>query len=339
MFTRTSTLRHRLTGVAVQTPLLVPSFSSKGFGSLRQEGQSEISTILSASGEFLTDTFLISAYDIFYQHIPQPSDLTHTPDIVILDSGGYEISTDRDYSSIVDPLPAPEEWDVEKWESVVTSWPPELPLIAVSYDHHKDRRPFAEQVTLARDRFKNYPQHLHSFLIKPEKTSQMTLEGVLMAAMADAEALGHFDVVGVTEKELGRSMIERMVRIARLRRAMDEANVTAPLHIFGALDPVSVCLYFISGAELFDGLTWIRYAFHEGRCIYIHNFGVLKYGLYARDDTVRSRALAENYYSLQDLERRLQEFHTTKNFEKLQPHSKLLQDACDSLQTKLNRRE
>jgi hypothetical protein len=166
----------------------------------------------------------------------------------------------------------------------------------------------------------------------------MTLERALKSATANAEEMGSFDIIGVTEKELGRSMLERMVQIANLRIALDGAGVKAPIHIFGALDPLSVCLYYISGAEIFDGLTWIRYAFESGRCVYTHNLGVLKYGLHVRDDLVKSRAMADNYYALQDLQRRLREFENSGNFDKLEPHGKLVSDAWDSLKTRLKGR-
>ena len=337
MLTRTSTVRHRSSGVALQTPLLVPSFSSKGFAKSKDNERSEIGNILNAAGEFLTEAYLISAYDIHYGHIPGPEDLPFKPEIVFLDSGGYEISTDRDYSSVLDPLPSPGDWDSQKWESIVSAWPEEIPLVAISYDHHRERQPFATQVSLARQRFRVCGEHLRSFLIKPETESQLTLVKALAAARSAAEKLGDFDIIGVTEKELGRSMLDRMVGIARLRLVMDEADVTVPIHVFGALDPISVCLYYLAGAEIFDGLTWIRYGYEDGRCVYTHNLGVLKYGLHVRDDAVKSRALADNYYSLQDLQRRLREFEATGNFQKLEPHAKLLSNAYDSLQTSLKR--
>lgn len=337
MLARSSTLRHRASGVALQTPLLVPSFSSKGFARSKGDGKSEIGKILAAAREFLTEAYLISAYDIHYGHIPSPSDLPFTPEMIFLDSGGYEISTDRDYSSVIDALPAPDPWDLQKWESVVSSWPAELPVVAVSYDHPDDRVPFAEQVALARRRFKNR-EHLHSFLLKPETADQTLLNDVLNSAMANAVQLGSFDLIGVTEKELGRSMLDRMVQIARLRGAMDEANVRSLIHVFGALDPLSVCLYYVAGAEVFDGLTWIRYGYDDGRCVYTHNLGVLKYGIAVSDNLVKSLALTENLYSLQDLQRRLREFEATKKWEKLSPHDKLVKNACDSLDTRLKRR-
>ena len=54
----------------------------------------------------------------------------------------------------------------------------------------------------------------------------------------------------VIEKELGDSALVRMERIARLRRALDDAEVKAPVHVFGALDPILSCMYFLAGAEI-----------------------------------------------------------------------------------------
>jgi hypothetical protein len=335
---RTSTIRHKASGVSLQTPLLIPSFSSKGFAKSKKGGKSEIGKILKAAGEFLTEAYLISAYDIYYEHVPRPLDLPFTPELIFLDSGGYEISTDRDYSSVIDPLPAPDPWDSEKWRSVLDAWPDEVAVVVINFDRPDERMAFGDQVTLARQGFKKRRQHLNSFLIKPETELQMTLDRALKEAVASADELGSFDIVGVTEKELGRSMLDRMAQIAKLRLAMDEAKVPAPIHVFGALDPLTVGLYYMAGAELFDGLTWIRYAYEDGWCIYTHNLGALKYGLHVTDDLVKSRALSENYYSLQDLQRRLREFEMTQNFEKLGRHAKFFSDAYDSLQTRLNRR-
>jgi len=225
-----------------------------------------------------------------------------------------------------------------KFRSVLDDWPEEIPLVIVSYDHHDERKPVADQVSSARKLFRQHSQHIHLLLLKPQKSTQTLIDETLKSAIADAAQLGSFDLIGVTEKELGRSMLERMFRIACLRRAMDEADVTIPIHVFGSLDPVSVCLYYVSGAEVFDGLTWIRYGYEDGRCVYTHNLGVLKYGLGVSDNLVKSRAMADNYYFLQDLQRRLREFEATGKWDKLKPHAELVENACDSLATRLKRR-
>ena len=302
MFVRSSTIRHRASGVTLQTPLLIPSFSSKGCSRSKDDGKSAISEILAFSSEFLTETFLISAYDVFYGHIPSPKELPCVPELIFLDSGGYEISTDRDYSSVIDALPAPEPWNLAKLKTILSEWPDEIPLVIVSYDHHDERKSVVKQVDDAIHLFKDYPQHLHLLLLKPETGTQTLMDDALKSASAHATLLGSFDMVGVTEKELGRSMLDRMVQIARLRRAMDDAGVQIPIHVFGSLDPVSVCLYYVSGAELFDGLTWIRYGYDDdGKCVYTHNYGVLTYGINATDNEVKTRALSSNYYRLQEV--------------------------------------
>jgi hypothetical protein len=339
VFARSSTIRHKASGVSLQTPLLIPSFSSKGFARSKGSEKSEIGKILSISSEFLTETFLISAYDVFYGHIPLPRELPVVPELIFLDSGGYEISTDRDYSSVIDPLPAPEPWDLSRLQSVLSKWPDEIPLVIVSYDHHDERKPVVAQIDDARKLFKDYPQHLHLLLLKPETDDQTLMKDALKSASANAAQLGSFDIIGVTEKELGHSMLDRMVQIALLRRAMNDVGVQIPIHVFGSLDPVSVCLYYVSGAELFDGLTWIRYSYDDGgKCVYKHNHSVLKYGIDVSDNLVKTRAMADNYYYLQDLQRRLREFEVTKKWDKLVPHNKLIENACDSLNTRLKRR-
>ena len=226
------------------TPLLVPSFSSKGFARSKKNGKSEIGKIFATAGEFLTEVFLISAYDIFYGHLPHPSDLSCMPEMIFVDSGGYEISTDRDYSSVIDPLPHPEQWSTTNLESVYDNWPDQVPAVFVSFDHPDDRKPFADQAADARRLFRSRRQHLTLLLLKPETKAQTTLKETINSAVANAAELGSFDIVGVTEKELGRTMLDRMAQITRLRLAMDEAGTKTPLHIFGALDPLSVCLYY-----------------------------------------------------------------------------------------------
>lgn len=331
MLCRTSTLRHRDSGVSMQTPLLIPSFSSKGFAN-------EIGRILETASEFLTETFLVSAYDIYHMHLPQPSNLSCTPELIVVDSGGYEVSTEPDYFAAVQPLPHPLPWTSENLESVIDNWPEYVPAVFVSFDHPEIRKPFADQVADARKLFRNRHQHLTLLLLKPESKDQKTLNRTIKAAVAEAPVLGSFDIVGVTEKELGASMIDRMSQIATLRLAMDEADVKVPLHVFGGLDPLSVCLYYIAGAEIFDGLTWLRYGYKDGLCIYMQNLGVVKYELHLRDDSIRTRTLVENLYVLQSLQQRLREFEATHNFDKLKPHGDLLSDASDSLKTRFKGR-
>jgi hypothetical protein len=61
-----------------RTPLLIPSFSSKGFP--------DIDKIIKYSSELIEGVALISAYDLHYGKIKPPFDF---PSLIFLDSGGY----------------------------------------------------------------------------------------------------------------------------------------------------------------------------------------------------------------------------------------------------------
>ncbi len=333
MLARSTTIIHKLSGTTLETPILVPSFSSKGF--VRdKEGKSEIGTALEYAIEFITRTYLISAYDLYFKHIPNPINLPQ-PEIIFLDSGGYEISWSHDYSAVFQAPPYNESWDEAMHCSVLDKWPDEIPAVMVNYDHPRHREKLHDQVARARELFRSYPNQLHLFLLKPETNDQKTLKTVLKSAIANIELFSPFDIIGVTEKEMGNNTLDRMANIARLRRSLDEANLDKKIHVFGALDPLTVCLYFLAGAEIFDGLTWIRYAYDHGKCVYLNNHGALQYGLHASDQQVKLRAMTNNLYNLETLEHKLREFVSTQDFKKLSPHEVFLEQARDSLATKI----
>ena len=70
--------------------------------------------------------------------------------------------------------------------------------------------------------------------------------------------------MGVTEKELGDSILKRLVTLATFRLLLDTADVAAPIHVFGGLDVLYTPRFFAAGAEIFDGLGWLRYAYRDG---------------------------------------------------------------------------
>lgn len=334
MLARSTKIVHKLSGTTLDTPILVPSFSSKGFARNKKDGISEIGTALKFASEFITRTYLISAYDLYFNHIPAPIDLP-LPELIFVDSGGYEISWSHDYSAVFHGPPYEEDWNESYHKEVLNNWPNEIPSIIVNYDNPNHRESLSDQIKRARKLFRDYPDQLHLFLIKPETSKQKTLQTVLKSSLADIEQFSPFDIIGVTEKELGNTTLDRMANIAKLRQALDGAQLDIKIHIFGALDPLTVCLYFLSGAEIFDGLTWIRYAYNEGKCIYLHNHGALQYGLHANDKQIKLRAMTDNIYNLETLEYKMRDYITTKNFQKFGPHDSFLEQARDTLATKI----
>ena len=334
MLCRTSKLIHPA-GFSLETPLLVPSFSSKAFG-FDRDGTPEFLRVLDVAKEFITRTCLVSAYDIHY-YVDEPQDIPINVDLIFLDSGGYEVSDDCDLSAVEKPIHRPEKWDTAKLRSIWDRWPTGRPAVFVSYDHSNHRASVTEQLRDAKQAVLAQPRQLHSFLLKPQSKEEHSLESALQALRGQLGELDGFHLIGVTEKELGNSFLERMTRIARLRQALDDASLCIPIHVFGVLDPLSVSLYFMAGAEVFDGLTWSKYAYCSGQCIYIHSNTAMAYGIDVNDDEARVRTIKDNLHNLYILERSLRDFSGTSDWDQLKDNRDLVRGATDQLRSQLDR--
>lgn len=163
MLCRSSTLRHP-SGVTLRTPILVPSFSSKGFR-VDHSGKSEIKDVFINTAEILIESMLVSAYDICYGHLPKPNRFPCTTTLTFVDSGGYETGTDHDYSAIFRHDHTVEKWDLKRLHGVLDSWPDRIPAVFVNYDKGSAGKAVAQQIKDAHSLFVRYPKHLHNFLM------------------------------------------------------------------------------------------------------------------------------------------------------------------------------
>jgi len=276
---------------------------------------------------------LISAYDIHHGIIST----THMafPEFIILDSGGYEASVDHDMSDLQKKVHVPiDGWNVKMHQKVLDDWAFKTPTIVVSYDNPKLRKPLDEQVARAHRLFKQYPRAIKCFLIKPEPGSKGRAKPKYIdfkKILVNVELLEGFDVIGLTEKELGASTFDRMKNIAHLRKALTAANNDTPIHIFGSLDPISSPLYFLSGADIFDGLTWLRFAYSKGVAIYKHNYGALEVNIEMNDDVVNAQVWYRNYNALIEMQCQMRQFLHTKNFSAFKENEGFLRNASERL--------
>lgn len=330
---RTSKLHHPLE-VTLETPLLVPAFSSKGFG-VHKEG-SEIKGRFAVVSEYLTDAMLLSAYDLEYGYLePIQNAIT---ELTILDSGGYEASDLDDLSTVYRQPIEPREWTVELLRKVYDAWLEHIPAVFVSYDHPNVHKSLQEQIDAARSLFSHYPRQMHTLLIKPETKHQRYVH--VKNVIAHVEELRDFDMVGFTEKEIGNSILDRMINIADIRFAMDDKAVNIPIHVFGSLDPITSVLYFLAGAEVFDGLTWLRYGYQNGVASYVDNYGALRVGIDRGDEFVRAKAMQENLSYLIELKNQMWKYLLDESFAQFKLYSSFssfFRDSYDLLRTK-NRR-
>ena len=310
MITRSNKILHPL-GNELETPLLIPSFSSKGF-SFKDGEISEVVDVLKLSQEFLTESMLVSAYDIYHKHIPVFDEILCT-EFTFLDSGGYETSEIYDLSATAKYSYPVKEWTPENYEKIISLFPEYKAGIIVSYDHGKERISLDEQINQAKILFSKYPSFLNDFLIKPEKETHQYIK--IDSVLKQIDKFKDFSIIGVTEKELDNSILSRMVKIARIRNTLDESGNTAPIHVFGSLDPLTSLLYFFSGAEIFDGLTWLKFSYFKSSAIYQANYGALNndLGIHVIDSKVRSKSIVNNIYTLDKIKYTMQNFIASKD--------------------------
>jgi hypothetical protein len=301
-----------------RTPLLVPSFSSKGFP--------DVAKILRTSADFVEGPMLVSAYDLFYEKIRPPFDFAS---LIFLDSGGYEASKDADLSDFGDREHKPVQWSQVMHDQILSKWHQHVPTVLISYDHPRERLPIRKQIDRAK-RLKQPPgQILREILLKPETKSQKLVK--VESITERVRALDEFDVIGVTEKEIGNSILERMENIAKIRIALDKAGMEKPIHVFGSLDTVTTPMYFLAGADIFDGLTWLRFAYREGNTIYKHNYGALNLGIRQKSYMVDVRCWYDNYAYLREMELEMRRFLNNSDFRIFKYHRDDFRKAYETL--------
>ena len=206
-----------------------------------------------------------------------------------------------------------------------------LPTIAISFDHPSERFTFSEQIQRARAAFDRYPNLGREILFKPERLELSRLDVPRLSA--EISHFPEFDVIGMTETELGTSIVERMANIARIRQAMGAQGVTKPLHIFGSLDPICTTLYFLAGADIFDGLSWVRFAYRDDMAVYHKNRSPLAFGIKLNDHQAIARNLSNNLDYLLSMTDRLQRYIVTQDEDTLGLHGEFFATALDDLRT------
>ena len=242
--------------VVAVTPLLVPAYSSEvGFRqSLRGTLDGTLKSVLGP--------VLVSAHDVSLageRGLEQRLLDVGIP-FVVLDSGGYELLERTRAARAQEPT-----WSREIHREAVGRWPrSSIPTLVVSYDDDRDgRSAIPHQIEAAEGLFSDLSGGGRCMLLRTPTDSYLTLDDV----RPHIDALARYDVVGVTEKDIGASMVDRLRFVRSLRSALDTRGVERPLHVFGGLDPFLGPSYLLAGADILDGLSWLRHAFHEGRAV------------------------------------------------------------------------
>lgn len=308
------------------TPMLIPSFSSKGFP--------DVDKIVKVLAPRITDSALFSAFDVHHNLVKE---IPENPELLFLDSGGYETSKHTELSDTKMYNYSEIPWTVDELCSVLDKWRAPQPTIAVSFDHSSQVFPLQDQISNAKRLFQNRAFG-RELLIKPEPSKRKGSEESSRRVRVDIDnvvasihELRDFDIIGFTEKELGYSIFDRMRKIRRVREALTSVGLHTPIHIFGSLDTISTPLYFLAGADIFDGLTWLRYSYTFGHAVYTRNAAALKYPLRTNDDDIDGLIWYENYQEMLNLEYSMRRYVSEGTFECFGDHGPMFEKAYKEL--------
>lgn len=310
----------------IRTPLLLPSFSSKGFP--------EIGRIIRDTSERIASPCLISAYDLYHGTIEGPFSFAEA---LFVDSGGYEASKDVELSDLGirphEPLP----WDEAKFKHIIGRLDSSIPTVIISYDHPKERFSTEDQIARADAMIPKNSGCFREILFKPERPpidraydlgakDRVNVDAII----ANIHEMRRFDAMGVTEKEIGRTLKERTTNISRIRRALNRGGMdSTPIHIFGSLDTMATPLYYVAGADVFDGLTWLRFSYYQGMTVYRQNYSTFV-DPEMDWEILELKCSWDNLAYLKDLELELRGY-PTKGVSSFRHHRELINGMAESL--------
>lgn len=317
-----------VTSFPLRLPLVVPSFSSRGFPQDRSRLKEVTSNhFRDFAGNF--EALLVSAFDLHFGYV-DPVDLPPER-MIFVDSGGYEAREWEDDSAThLKHLPhAGEKWTSLLLQRTIRRLPDEPRFVYVNFDREED---LVAQVHSATRQMRRFRKACRSFLLKEEQTMRrgrpvsgpmVPIEKTLAKLPKVAEALAGFEVFGVTEKSLGSSYHTRLANLHFLCRLLQKLGLNLPVHVFGALDPLSVRAYAMAGASIFDGLTWIRFAYRRQQCVYLSNDLLAESDLQENFTEGRNAVYNRNYLQLVKLQAELQRYRQADDEAVLNLHPRI----------------
>ena len=231
----------------VPTPLVVPSFSSRGFPALGSIHRDMVHKLYGVC--------LMSAWDLAEGLLPAGATLA--TDVVIIDSGGYETHAALVTQPASGPLRSASCWSVQRYREILTTIDDAANALIVSYDRPA---PLQDQIAGALHDMACAPGSAADFLLKPESSGEMVN---VPRVMQYTNELRQFDAIGITAREIGVSLVERCRTLVTLRDILEDSALKLPIHVFGAISPAEVLAYFFCGADIFDGLDWLRFGFRQ----------------------------------------------------------------------------
>jgi len=227
---------------SIDTPFFFPAISSV-------KTNFSIDECLSLIQKIGYEGFLISSYDIYHyskdkktEILKIVSEATDGNFLTLLDSGHYEAFWYHDNT-----------WSFKMLESILSK---------ISID-------FCFSYDIFWDEKKKKKEYLKETITSIAKTAGMQKSGTTIPLLhSDPDYFPNFvqkvveeinpEVIAVPERELGVGIFERAKTVKEIRKALDNTNRQIPLHLLGTGNPISILIYSMCGADLYDGLEWCK---------------------------------------------------------------------------------
>lgn len=226
----------------IDTPFFFPAISSV-------KTNFSIEEYLSLIQKIRYPGFLVSSYDISYSDKDKKTEIlkivseaTEGNFLTLLDSGHYEAFWYHNNT-----------WSFKMLESILSN---------ISID-------FCFSYDIFWDDKKKREEYLKDTITSIAKTAGMQKNGTTIPLLhSEPDCFPNFvqkvveginpEVIAVPERELGAGIFERATTVREIRKALDDTNRQIPLHLLGTGNPISILIYSICGADLYDGLEWCQ---------------------------------------------------------------------------------
>lgn len=226
-----------MNGKSIETPLFVPAVSS-------MKASWEISEYIDLIRRIGYSAFLVSAYDI-HKHKNKEALTKHLSEkgnkqIFFLDNGNFEAYWYRDNT-----------WAFGKFKDILD----------ISYPD------FSFSFDIFWNKGTSLSRHIKETTTSIAKTAGEQKSGVTIALIhSKSEEFPEVtrkiidnispEIIAIPERELGSGVFEKAQTIKNVRFELDKTKQNVPIHVLGAGNPISILIYTLCGADMYDALDW-----------------------------------------------------------------------------------
>jgi queuine/archaeosine tRNA-ribosyltransferase len=231
-------------GATHYAPIIIPSVSSI-------KTNLSVLDYLKVLVYFKHPYFLISAYDIYCSDLSDQKKIFNLlktarkqKQIIVIDSGGYESFWNDD-----------KKWNRKKYLKVMEKVDCDF---AFSFDY-KTKLKLGKLREEAKKISGTVVPIIHSVNSKD-----------LINRIKEFINLTNPFMIAIPERELGQGLIERAKNLRKINLFLKNSKSGCHIHLLGTGNPLSILIYFLSGADSFDGLEWCQTVFNNQNALTYH---------------------------------------------------------------------